>query len=179
MPTPRLSPREETAYHEASHTVVGWLLGWRVCSITIDLEGSTKGYTAFNEPRPPKGEQDVLGIYQLRISSEDDLPDLLTRQYAGVVGQRIIRERRSLSVNPVRLGGDIREAREWVRDFDKVTRLAMLAAAEQRAYTLLSVDTYWSSAEELARYLLVHPYTFVGQALPMALSRLPFGAARQ
>lgn len=155
----RPSPREGTAYHEAGQAVVGHLLGWHVSSMSIEVGTSYRGYTAFMEPRPTRGHLFPVGVvdFDPRIGpelKEEELPDVLARDLAGVAAERALCRRRGVSALPVRLGRDTRLARASVQRYPRERRQDLLAAAAQRAADLLAVPVHWQAVDVLAQTLL-------------------------
>jgi len=151
----RPSPRESTAHHEAGHAIVAHHLGCYVDFCTIEATESYKGL-AFRS----KGlRQTFRGAvdYNSRERPEDILlPDQLTHLYAGVVAQRLLCTKRGVSSKRVRLGLDIRQARNIVRSFPIKERIELLNAAEKHATELLAITQNWQKLERIAAELLKH-----------------------
>jgi hypothetical protein len=149
----RPSPLESTAHHEAGHVVVAHLLGCYSDFATIEateyykglalrgtgLRQTFRGAAAFNSGERP---EDI------------SLPKQLTHLYAGIVAQRLLCTKRGVSSKHVRLGHDIRRARDKVRSFPKKERIELLSAAEKCAMALLSDIQNWQKLERIAVELL-------------------------
>lgn len=153
MKKKRPSPRESTAFHEAGHTVVGHLLGWDMDVITIIATENFRGCTL------RRRRQAIPGIvdYDFKNGERLDdgpLADRLTLLYAGIVAQRLLCTQRGVSSKPVRLGRDIREARNTVRNLSKVEQIELLDSAEKHAMKLLVDPQNWQILERIAAELL-------------------------
>ena len=149
----RPSPRESTAFHEAGHAVVGHLLSWHIDVITIKATEYFRGYILRRK------RQAIPGIVDYDIKKgerPDDRPlaDRLTLLYAGIVAQRLLCIQRGVSSKPVRLGRDIREARDSVRNLSKEEQIELLDSAEKQAMKLLADPQNWQILERIAAELL-------------------------
>lgn len=150
----RPSPRESTAFHEAGHALVGHLLGWSIDAIAIiDDNEYVRGFTLRRRRQAFPG---VVGYNITKGEWPDDgtLADRLTYQYAGIVAQRLLCTQRGVSPKPVRLGRDIREARNSVRNLSKEEQIELLDGAEKHAMKLLADPQNWHILERIAAELL-------------------------
>jgi ATP-dependent Zn protease len=149
----RPSPRESTAFHEAGHALVGHLLGWDIDAITIGATKSFRGYTLRRRRQAIPG---IVDYDRKKGERPDDGPlaDRLTLLYAGIVAQRLLCTQRGISSKPVRLGRDIREARDSVRNLSKEEQIELLDSAEKYAVKLLSDPQNWQMLERIAAELL-------------------------
>ena len=169
----RPSSDESTAHHEAGHVLVGHLVGFDISGSTIEGSGSVRGYTLRHWHKP----QGILGVVNFdpttaRPPDESPLLERLIMLYAGVVAQRLLCERRGVSTKPVRLGYDIREARDNVRHLPKTERIELLSSAEKRAMELLSDPQHWQLLEGIAAKL-IERRTLDGPSLLELLSMRP------
>lgn len=149
----RPSPRESTAFHEAGHAIVGHLLGWDIDAIDINATESFRGYILRHRRQAFPGIVD----YNVKKGERPDdgpLADRLTLLYTGVVAERLLCTQRGVSSKPVRLGHDIREARESVRNLSKDEQIELLDSAEKHAVKLLSNPQNWQILERIAAELL-------------------------
>lgn len=149
----RPSPRELTAFHEAGHAIVGHLLGWDIDAIAIIDTKDVRGYTLRRRRQAVPGVID----YDIKKGERPDdgpLADRLTLLYAGIVAQRLLCTQRGVSSKPVRLGRDIREARNSVRNLSKEGQIELLDSAEQHAMKLLTDPQNWQILERIAAELL-------------------------
>src|SRR5260370_41810592 len=146
----RLPDRELTAFHEGGHALVGHLLGWPTDDITIVGAKSLRGFTLRRTPQVFRGivdqEEEQLG--------GDQLADLLTYLYAGIVAQRLLCTKRGASSESVHLGEDGRVARESVRNLPEEEKIELLDSAEKRAVKLFSYPHIWQILERISTKLL-------------------------
>lgn len=150
----RPSTRESTAFHEAGHGLVGHLLGWNIDAIAIiDDNEYVRGYTLRRRRQVVPGVVDY-DITKGEWPEDGPLDYRLTYQYAGIVAQRLLCIRRGVSPKPVRLGRDIREARNSVRNVSKAEQIELLDAAEKHAMKLLADPQNWHILERIAAKLL-------------------------
>lgn len=149
----RPSPREETAFHEAAHALVGHLLGWEIDAVTIRATESFRGYTLRQRRQAFPGAVDY-DIKKGERPNDGPLAAQLTLLYAGIVAQRLLCTQRGVSSKAVRLGRDIREARESVRNFSKKEQIELLDSAQENATKLLSDTQNWQIVERIAAELL-------------------------
>jgi hypothetical protein len=167
----RPSQHESTAHHEAGHVVVAHALGYRSDHSTIE---ATESYTGFAFRRMP---QVFPGIGEFtddgRPKDNAPLADQLTILYAGVVAHRLLCTKREVSSKRVRLGLDIRQAKDKVRSYSKAERNELLTSALKRAMELLGDPENWQKVERIAAKLLEHGH-LDGFSLEMLLDESLF-----
>ena len=149
----RPSSQELAAFHEAGHAIVGHLLGWDIDVITIKATGNVHGYISRHRRQVVQGVVD-FDIHKGEWFYDGPLPDRLALLYAGIVAERLLCMGRRVSLKPIRLGLDIREARGITRSLGKEKQIEMLKSAEEHAMNLLSDLQNWHVLERIAAKLL-------------------------
>lgn len=140
--------QEATAYHEAGHAVVKWILGLPIDDVSIVRDEESHGHTT-GQPAVSDLQLDSDNSDEARIRAEKDAMDSL----AGMIAQRRFRPRSCRNYHASR---DWKCAEDLLSGFVQSDRElnALLKLLEIRNQDLF--DLHWKLVEKVAAALIEH-----------------------
>ena len=154
----RSADRESTAYHEAGHAVIAYLLDCYADHCSIKPVEFARGFAlrSLTLRRPLPGAVDFNPAE--RPPDAVSLPGQLAHLYAGVVAQRLLCIQQGVSPDSIRpshdMHSDIHTAQGLVNNRSEAEQIELLHSAKKQAMVFLTDPHNWQLVERIATKLL-------------------------